>query len=176
MSGFAAKVGLMGGGDALRRGLGVGVRGVVGLLAAVVVAGCTGGRGAAVEPLGVGGLIPGPDVCLCAKVDDRVFFDFDSARLRPEGLVTLTKQANWLQRYPKVDVLVAGNSDERGTEEYNLALGFRRARAARDFLVARGVAAGRIAVISYGKEHPFALGDDETAWANNRNAITSVRP
>ncbi len=140
----------MAGRDALRRGLGDGVR-------------------------GVGGPIPGPDGCLCANVDDRLFFDFDSAQLRPEGLVTLTKQANWLQKYPKVDVLVAGNSDERGTEEYNLALGFRRARAARDFLVARGVAAGRIAVISYGKEHPFALGDDETAWAKNRNAITSVR-
>ena len=88
---------------------------------------------------------------------------------------TLDRQAAWLGRYPQVSVQVAGNCDERGTEEYNLALGQRRANAARDYLVARGVQSARITTISYGKDRPTALGDDEQAWAQNRNAITSVR-
>jgi peptidoglycan-associated lipoprotein len=81
----------------------------------------------------------------------------------------------WLAKYPNVRVQIAGNCDDRGTEEYNLALGNRRANAARDFLVAKGVSTDRITTISYGKDRPTALGDDEQAWAQNRNAITSVR-
>ena len=88
---------------------------------------------------------------------------------------TLNRQAAWLTKYPNVDILIAGNTDERGTETYNLALGQRRADAARDYLVAQGIAPSRIKTISYGKDRPVAAGHDETAWEENRNAITSVQ-
>ena len=88
---------------------------------------------------------------------------------------TLDRQAGWLAQYQQVNVQVAGNCDDRGTEEYNLALGQRRANASRDYLVARGVAGARISTISYGKDRPTALGDNEQSWTQNRNTITSVR-
>jgi peptidoglycan-associated lipoprotein len=94
--------------------------------------------------------------------------------LTDEAQATLDKQAAWLAKYPNVRVQVAGNADDRGTEEFNLALGNRRANADRDFLVAKGVSTDRISTISYGKDRPTALGDNEQAWAQNRNAITSV--
>jgi peptidoglycan-associated lipoprotein len=112
---------------------------------------------------------------LVANVGDRVFYEFNASTLTDEGQATLNKQAAWLAKYPNVQVQLAGNCDDRGTEEYNLALGNRRAKAARDFLVAKGVSASRITTISYGKDRPTALGDNEQAWAQNRNAITSVR-
>ncbi len=108
-------------------------------------------------------------------VGDRVFFDFDRSAIRPDGRLVLDKQAAWLARNPQVSVQIAGNCDERGTEEYNLALGQRRANAARNFLVAKGVPAARIGTISYGKDRPVALGSNEAAWAQNRNAITEVK-
>jgi peptidoglycan-associated lipoprotein len=110
-----------------------------------------------------------------ANVGDRVFFAFDQSNLSGDARATLDRQAAWLQRYPQVSVQLAGNCDERGTEEYNLALGQRRANAARDYLVAHGVSGARITTISYGKERPVALGSDEQAYAQNRNAITSVQ-
>jgi peptidoglycan-associated lipoprotein len=131
----------------------------------------TGSGGAA----RIAGVTPGSQEDLVANVGDRVFFAFDQARLSGDDQGTLDRQSQWLQRYPQVNVQLAGNCDERGTEEYNLALGQRRANAARDYLVARGVSSGRIATISYGKDRPVAQGDDEQAWAQNRNAITSVR-
>jgi peptidoglycan-associated lipoprotein len=88
---------------------------------------------------------------------------------------TLDRQAGWLAKYPAVAVQLAGNCDERGTEEYNLALGQRRANAARDYLVAKGVNSGRVTTISYGKDRPAVAGSDEEAWAKNRNAITAVK-
>jgi peptidoglycan-associated lipoprotein len=121
------------------------------------------------------GPVPGSEEDLVANVGDRVFFAFDRSSLSPESQGTLDRQAAWLAKYPNVQVLLAGNCDDRGTEEYNLALGQRRANAARDYLVARGVSASRIRTISYGKDRPAALGDDEQAWAQNRNAITSVQ-
>ena len=122
-----------------------------------------------------GGPIPGSQEDLVANVGDRVFYAFDSSQLSSEARGTLDRQSGWLGRYPQVSVQVAGNTDDRGTEEYNLALGQRRANAARDYLVARGVSSARIATISFGKDRPTALGDNEQAWAQNRNAITSVR-
>ena len=122
----------------------------------------------------VGG-VPGSQEDLVANVGDRVYFDYDMATLRTDGRATLDGQAAWLARYAQVSVQIAGNCDERGTEEYNLAIGQRRATAARDYLVAKGVASARIATISYGKDRPTALGSNEAAWAQNRNAITSVR-
>lgn len=130
------------------------------------------GAGAATSAAGV---TPGSQEDLVANVGDRVFFALDSSTLSSDARATLDRQAGWLARYPQVSVQIAGNADERGTTEYNLALGQRRANAARDYLVARGVSSARITTISYGKERPTALGSDEQAWAQNRNAITSVR-
>jgi peptidoglycan-associated lipoprotein len=120
-------------------------------------------------------IVPGSQEDLVANVGDRVFYELNQSTLSDEAQATLTKQANWLAKYPNVTVQIAGNCDERGTEEYNLALGNRRANAARDFLVARGVSEARISTISYGKDRPVALGSNEQAWAQNRNAITSVK-
>jgi peptidoglycan-associated lipoprotein len=121
------------------------------------------------------GVAPGTEEDLVANVGDRVFFAFNESRLSGDATGTLDRQAQWLQQYQQVGVQIAGNCDDRGTEEYNLALGQRRANAARDYLVARGVSSARISTISYGKDRPLAPGDDEQAWSQNRNAITSVR-
>jgi peptidoglycan-associated lipoprotein len=118
---------------------------------------------------------PGSEEQLKNEVGDRVFFDFDKYDLSAEARAQLEKQAAWLKTYPQITVLVAGNCDERGTREYNLALGERRATAAKNYLVALGVDANRIQTISYGKERPSVLGSDEAAWAQNRNAITSIQ-
>ncbi len=123
----------------------------------------------------VGGAVPGSQQDLVANVGDRVFFGFDQSNLSSDAQSTLDRQASWMQRYPQVTVQMAGSADERGTEEYNLALGQRRANAARDYLVARGAAGARVNTISYGKERPVAAGSDEQAYAQNRNAITSVQ-
>jgi len=121
------------------------------------------------------GIVPGSEEDLVANVGDRVFFDFNASTLRADATGTLDKQAAWLGKYGAVNVQIAGNCDERGTEEYNLALGERRAHAAASYLKARGVATARLTTISYGKDRPTAQGSDEQAWAQNRNAITSVR-
>jgi peptidoglycan-associated lipoprotein len=121
------------------------------------------------------GPVPGSQEDLVANVGDRVFFAFDKSTLSSDAQATLGRQAAWLAKYPQVSVLIAGNTDDRGTEEYNLALGQRRANSARDYLVANGTSSARISTISYGKDRPTALGDDESAWAQNRNAITSVK-
>src|SRR5258708_35029408 len=118
------------------------------------------------------GPAPGSQEDLVANVGDRVFYDFNRSSLTPDARGTLDRQAAWLGKYPQNNVQVAGNADERGTEEYNIALGQRRANADRDYLVASGVAASRITTISYGKDRPVALGSDESAYKQNRNAIT----
>jgi peptidoglycan-associated lipoprotein len=155
---------------------------IVGALAAVaLLAACskstppadTGATTSSTAP--TSSIVPGTQEDLVANVGDRVFYELNQSTLSDEAQATLTKQANWLAKYPSVTVQVAGNCDDRGTEEYNLALGNRRAKAARDFLVARGVSSSRISTISYGKDRPTALGDNEQAWAQNRNAITSVK-
>jgi peptidoglycan-associated lipoprotein len=109
---------------------------------------------------------------LAATAGDRVFFDVDSYRLDTESQAALARQADWLLRHPSVRAIVAGNCDERGTREYNLALGARRAAAAKEFLIARGVGASRLETVSYGKERPIAAGSTDEAWAQNRNAQT----
>ncbi|HQT47379.1 MAG: peptidoglycan-associated lipoprotein [Acidocella sp. 20-63-7] len=124
---------------------------------------------------GASSIAPGSEQDLVANVGDRVFYAFNKANLTADSDATLGRQAGWLAKFPSVNVLVAGNADERGTETYNLALGKRRANAARDYLVAQGVAATRIQTISYGKDCPVAAGNDEAAYQQNRNAITSVQ-
>jgi peptidoglycan-associated lipoprotein len=108
------------------------------------------------------------------SVGDRVFFGYDRFDLSTEARSVLERQAAWLRQYPSVRILVAGNCDERGTREYNLALGARRAAAARDYLVSLGVAAGRVETVSYGKESPVDPRANEEAWSVNRNAHTQI--
>jgi peptidoglycan-associated lipoprotein len=118
--------------------------------------------------------VPGSTQDFVISAGDRVFFDTDAYTIRPDAAEILAKQADWLGRYPAVRVRIEGNCDERGTREYNFALGARRANSVRDFLVAHGVDGGRITTVSYGKERPIDAGDDESAWAKNRNAHTDI--
>ena len=134
-----------------------------------------GGSGGLAGGAGMGSARPGSQEDLVANVGDRVFFDTDSTQVRADGRSTLERQAAWLARYPQVSVYMEGHADERGTREYNLALGHRRANAARDLLVASGVSGQRIQTVSYGKDRPAALGSDEASWAQNRRAVTTVR-
>jgi peptidoglycan-associated lipoprotein len=134
-----------------------------------------GGLGGAGGMGGPGQAAPGSEEDLVQSAGDRIFFSTDQSTVNDDARATLDRQAAWLQKYPQVQVWVAGNCDERGTEEYNLALGQRRANADRDYLVAHGIGASRIQTISYGKDRPIDPGTSEEAWAKNRNAITSVR-
>ena len=112
---------------------------------------------------------------LVVNVGDRVFFDFDKYNLGSEARRVLEKQAVWLKKYRVVTITIEGHADERGTREYNLALGERRANSAKDYLVALGVSSDRIRTISFGKERPVALGSNEAAWAQNRRSVTTIR-
>jgi peptidoglycan-associated lipoprotein len=142
-----------------------------------LLAACSSTPAPVAETPGGGGtttVVPGSEQDLVSNVGDRVFYAFNKASLTADSDATLGRQAAWLAKYPSVNVLVAGNADERGTETYNLALGNKRANTARDYLVAQGVAATRIKTISYGKDCPVASGNDEASYQQNRNAITSV--
>lgn len=132
------------------------------------------GNSTAVPSTSSSSVVPGSSQDFVQNVGDRVFFDFDKSTIKPEGQTTLQRQAQWLAKYPNVTVTVEGHCDDRGTREYNLALGQRRAVAARSALVALGVQANRIKTISYGKDRPVAVGDDEAAWAQNRVDITVI--
>jgi peptidoglycan-associated lipoprotein len=105
------------------------------------------------------------------SVGDRVFFGFDRYDLTAEAQAQLQKQATWLKTYPQYRFVIEGHCDERGTREYNLALGERRATAVKNYLVALGIDVGRMQTISYGKERPAVLGSDEAAWAQNRRGV-----
>jgi peptidoglycan-associated lipoprotein len=132
----------------------------------------TSAQQAPVDP-NAGRAIPGSQADFVASVlADRVFFATDSSDIDQPSQGTLQSQASWLAKYPNVRITVEGHADERGTREYNLALGDRRANSAKNSLVALGVSAGRITTISYGKERPDAIGSDEAAYAKNRRAVT----
>jgi peptidoglycan-associated lipoprotein len=120
------------------------------------------------------GPIPGSQEDLVQNVGDRVFFKLDSAVLSPEARRTLERQADWLRLFPNLRVTIEGHADERGTREYNLALGERRANAVREYLSALGVDASRTRTISYGKERPYALGHNEESWSLNRRSVSVV--
>ena len=117
--------------------------------------------------------MPSPDELL-AKVGSTVYFDYDQSTLTSEAQATLDRQAAFLKANPSVRIVIEGHCDERGTREYNLALGDRRASAARDYLVAKGVNASRLTTISYGKERPEIGGSNETSWALNRRAMSKI--
>jgi peptidoglycan-associated lipoprotein len=131
----------------------------------------TAGGGA---PATSAGPRPGSEADLVANVGDRVFFDFDRSDLKPEARSTIQRWSDFLKRYPNLSVTVEGHCDERGTREYNIALGERRAAAARNYLVSLGVDARRISTISYGKERPAVIGSNEAAWAQNRRAVLVI--
>jgi peptidoglycan-associated lipoprotein len=119
-----------------------------------------------------GAATPGSPQDFTVNVGDRIFFDTDSSSIRADASKTLDRQAQWLARYPKYAITVEGHADERGTREYNLALGARRAAATKDYLASRGVPANRMKTISYGKERPVATCDDISCWSQNRRAVT----
>ncbi len=120
------------------------------------------------------GAAPGTQADLTVNVGDRVFFGTDSYDLTGEARSTLERQATWLQQYSNLSVTVEGHADERGTREYNLALGARRAESVKNYLIALGVDPRQVEVISYGKERPAVPGADETAWSQNRRGVTKV--
>jgi peptidoglycan-associated lipoprotein len=145
------------------------------ILAALAIAGCAknpntaGGAGA---PWANNASVPGSQQDFVVNVGDRVFFDTNSSELSAQARETLVKQAEWLNHYGQYDFTIEGHTDERGTREYNLGLGARRAAVVRDYLISQGVAAQRIRTISYGKERPVAVCDNESCWSQNRRAVT----
>ena len=136
----------------------------------------TAGMGTGVSSSELGGApVPGSARDFEVNVGDRIFFAYDSSVVDDAGRETLQRQATWLQQFPDVPVYIEGHTDATGTREYNLALGERRANAARQYLIAQGIPASRIRTISYGKERPDPVGSDEAAWARNRRAVTELQ-
>ncbi|APH74823.1 peptidoglycan-associated lipoprotein Pal [Aquibium oceanicum] len=149
---------------------------VIALVMALAVTGCASKKipnnAADIGLNGAGSATPGSQQDFTVNVGDRIFFDTDSSSIRADAQATLSRQAQWLNQYPNYAITIEGHADERGTREYNLALGARRAAATRDFLVARGVPATRLRTISYGKERPVAVCDNISCWSQNRRAVT----
>ena len=131
-----------------------------------------GALGAGMGGAGMGAAAPGSSQDFVVNVGDRVLFQMDSTELTPQARTTLDRQAQWMRQYPRYTAMVEGHADERGTREYNLALSARRSTVVRDYLVSRGVDPARLRQISYGKERPVALCDDESCWSQNRRSVT----
>jgi peptidoglycan-associated lipoprotein len=150
--------------------------------ALLLVAGCSSQKAAettAPPPVSSGGgssssIIPGSAEDFRVNVGDTVHFDFDKYDVMDNDKGTLQRQAAWLSKYPSVRVTVEGHCDERGTREYNLALGARRANAVKEYLVSLGVSSARVDTISYGKEHPICAESNEDCWAQNRRGVTTI--
>lgn len=145
------------------------------IAAMFVIVGCSSNEQQQATAPASTSVTPGSAADFRQNVGDRVFFDTDQSTMREDGRQTLNRQAEWLKKYPNYQVTVEGHCDERGTREYNLALGERRANAARQYLVAQGVPASRLNTISYGKERPDPVGSDEASWARNRRAVTALQ-
>jgi peptidoglycan-associated lipoprotein len=140
------------------------------ILAGLMIAGCAKQQ---VDESGVGtAATPGSQQDFVVNVGDRVFFETDSSELTEQARATLDKQAQWLGTYNRYAFTIEGHADERGTREYNIALGARRAQTVREYLVSRGVSGQRMRTISYGKERPVAVCDDISCWSQNRRAVT----
>ena len=150
---------------------------LIALFVGLSLAGCASKKGLPNDANGLGlngagNAAPGSPQDFTVNVGDRIFFDTDSSSIRADASQTLDRQAQWLARYPNYKITVEGHADERGTREYNLALGARRATATKDYLASRGVPAKRMKTISYGKERPVATCDDISCWSQNRRAVT----
>jgi peptidoglycan-associated lipoprotein len=145
------------------------------LLVLVVALAACGRNGTGVGNLGPGGGPPGSQQEFLVTVGDRVFFETDSSSLTPTATTTLDKQATWLNHYSNYKILIEGHADERGTREYNIALGARRASVVVNYLISKGVNAGRITSKSFGKERPVAICDDISCWSQNRRAVTVIQ-
>ena len=145
------------------------------LIGLVLVLAACGRNGTGVGNLGPGGGPPGSQQEFLVTVGDRVFFETDSSSLTSTAQATLDKQAAWLNKYANYRILIEGHADERGTREYNIALGARRASVVVNYLVSRGVNAQRIQQKSFGKERPVAICDDISCWSQNRRAVTVVQ-
>ena len=149
---------------------------MIALVAMLAIAGCaskkTPNSAADLGLNGAGAATPGSAQDFTVNIGDRIFFDTDSTSIRADAQTTLSRQAQWLNQYKQYAIVIEGHADERGTREYNLALGARRAQAVHDYLVSRGVAANRMRTISYGKERPVAVCNDISCWSQNRRAVT----
>ena len=146
-------------------------------LVAVLAVALSMGACANKNPLDANGAIggaatPGSQQDFVVNVGDRVFFESDQTELSQQAINTLEKQAQWLQQYPRYTFTIEGHADERGTREYNIALGAKRAQSVRNFLVSRGISASRMRTISYGKERPVAVCNNISCWSQNRRAVT----
>ena len=157
--------------------------GAIALVVMLVLTGCASrnnmpnssadlGLGAGAGVGGVNAATPGSTQDFTVNVGDRIFFETDSSSITQQAAQTLNRQAQWLAQYSNYAITIEGHADERGTREYNLALGARRAAAARDYLASQGVPANRMRTISYGKERPVAVCDDISCWSQNRRAVT----
>ena len=144
---------------------------VVVFVLALAVAGCSNKPN---DPAlaGASNTSPGSPQDFVVNVGDRVFFESDSSELTSQSVATLEKQAQWLQTYNRYSFTIEGHADERGTREYNIALGARRAQSVRSYLASRGIDANRMRTISYGKERPVAVCNDISCWSQNRRAVT----
>jgi peptidoglycan-associated lipoprotein len=145
------------------------------LAVATGVEGCANNEvdpAAQLGPGGKGQIAPGSQRDFNVNVGDLVYFSSDSSDLTPEGQATLQKQAQWLRQYPQFTITIEGHADERGTREYNIALGARRATTVRNFLAQSGIQANRVRTVSYGKERPVAVCNDISCWSQNRRAQT----
>ncbi|MBN9346346.1 MAG: peptidoglycan-associated lipoprotein Pal [Devosia sp.] len=145
------------------------------LIGLVLVLAACGRNGTGVGNLGPGGGPPGSQQEFLVTVGDRVFFETDSSALTATAQATLDKQAAWLNKYTNYRILLEGHADERGTREYNIALGARRASVVVNYLVSKGVNSQRIQQKSFGKERPVAICDDISCWSQNRRAVTVVQ-
>ena len=156
---------------------------IAALAAALALAGCSTPKPVAEAPPPAAtheappvtsSIVPGSAEDLRVNVGDTVHFAFDQYNIQDNDKATLQRQASWLQKYPAIRVTVEGDCDERGTREYNLALGARRANAVKEFLVSLGVSSSRVETISYGKEHPICTQSSEDCWAQNRRCVTTI--
>jgi peptidoglycan-associated lipoprotein len=152
----------------LRKFRGAGV--IAALIAGLALSACASKQ--ATDSLASGAAAPGSQQDFVVNVGDRVFFETDQTDLTAQGRATLDKQAQWLAQYNRYTFTIEGHADERGTREYNIALGARRSQVVREYLVSRGIEAQRMRTISYGKERPVAVCNDISCWSQNRRAVT----
>jgi peptidoglycan-associated lipoprotein len=144
-------------------------------VAAALLAGGCANQQKSLEAGLSGTAVPGSAQEFQVSVGDRVFFETDSSALTPVARQTLDRQVQWLSQYGNYAFVVEGHADERGTREYNIALGARRAAAVRDYMIARGIAGSRMRTVSYGKERPVAVCDNISCWSQNRRSVTVLQ-